>query len=102
MISTKYVPTVPEKVINADTQMKVPIGPWAKDPRLKEIGIYHREHVIASVEPFILALFTRVLGWSNDRTQVMIASLKNNFRSKNIHFYTITHFVYGRKPAAKA
>lgn len=79
--------------------MKVPIGPWPKDPKLKEMGMYHRENVIASVEPFTLALFTRVLGWSYDKTQAMIAGLKNEYRNRNNHFYTVTHFVYGRKPA---
>jgi hypothetical protein len=64
--------------------------------------MYHHEHIMASVEPFTLALFTRVLGWSNERTQAMIASLKNAFYNRKTHFYTATHFVYGRKPPAEA
>lgn len=82
--------------------MKVPIGPWAKDCKLKEIGMYQREHIIASVEPFTLALFTRVLGWSKDRTQVLMACVKDEFRNRSNHFYTASHFVYGRKPATRA
>ena len=79
--------------------MKVPVGPWPKDRKLKEIGMFHQEHGLASVEPFTLALFTRVLGWSRDRTQVLIAGVKDEIRNPRNHFYTASHFVYGRKPA---
>lgn len=82
--------------------MQVPIGPWPKDRKLKEMGMYHREHIIACIEPFTLALFTRVLGWSKERTQGIIASLEAEHRNRNNHCYTATHFVYGRKPFAKA
>jgi len=77
---------------------KTPIGPWAKDRKLKEIGMYHRENIIAGVEPFCLALFTRVLGWSNAKTQVLLARVKDELRNPRNHFYTATHFIYGRKP----
>ena len=82
--------------------MKIPIGPWAKDRKLKEIGTFHREYSLASVEPYTLALFTRVQGWSKDRTQVLIAGVKDELRNPSNHFYTTSHFVYGRKPATKA
>jgi hypothetical protein len=82
--------------------MKVPVGPWPKDRKLKEIGMFHLEHCYASVEPYTLALFTRVLGWSNERTQVLIAGVKDEVRNPSNHFYTASHFVYGRKPATKA
>jgi hypothetical protein len=44
---------------------QIPIGTWPKDPRLKELGMYQLEQMCASVEPFILALLTRFLGWSH-------------------------------------
>jgi hypothetical protein len=82
--------------------MQVPVGRWPKDPKLKEMGMYHREHIIACVEPFSLALFTRFLGWSKERTQGIMADLEAEYRNRDSHFYTATHFVYGRKPFAKA
>lgn len=27
------------------TRLQVPIGPWPKDPKMKEIGRYQREHM---------------------------------------------------------
>jgi hypothetical protein len=82
--------------------MKVPVGPWPKDRKLKEIGMFQREQGLESVEPYTLALFTRVLGWSKGRTQVLIAGVKDEVRNPSNHFYTASHFVYGRKPATNA
>jgi hypothetical protein len=91
----------PEDVGGADIKSKVPIGPWPKDRKLKEIGIFHQEHMVACVEPFTLGLFTRVLGWSHDKTQVMMEGVKDDFRKRKGCLYTASHFVYGRKPATK-
>ena len=89
-----------EEVIRADIAVKVPSGSWPKDRKLKATGMYQLEHLVASVEPFSLALFTRVLGWSVDKTQVLMAGVKDDFRNRNHHLYTTAHFVYGRKPTA--
>jgi uncharacterized UPF0146 family protein len=89
-----------EGVTRADIVVKVPGGSWPKDRKLKATGMYQLEHLVASVEPFSLALFTRVLGWSVDKTQVLMAGVKDDFRNRNHHLYTTAHFVYGMKPAA--
>jgi dGTP triphosphohydrolase len=89
-----------EEVTRVDIAVKVPSGSWPKDRKLKEIAMYQLEHVVASVEPFSLALFTRALGWSVDKTQVLMAGVKDDFRNRKNHLYTTSHFVYGKKPAA--
>ncbi|KIW33391.1 uncharacterized protein PV07_00245 [Cladophialophora immunda] len=83
-----------------DEMYKVPVGTWPKDPKLKQIGMFEREHMIAAVEPFTLALLTRVLGWSVESTQVLMANVRNEFLDKRNHLYSYFHFVYGRKPEA--
>jgi hypothetical protein len=45
----------------ANDFFQVPIGTWAKDPRLKEIGEFHRENMLACISAFTLAPLTRVL-----------------------------------------
>ena len=89
-----------EEATRTDMAVKVPSGSWPKDRKLKTIGMYQLEHLVASVEPFSLALFTRVLDWSVDKTQVLMAGVKDDFRNRKHHLYTTSHFVYGRKPAA--
>ncbi|KAF2146102.1 uncharacterized protein K452DRAFT_324137 [Aplosporella prunicola CBS 121167] len=77
---------------------KVPVGPWAKDKALKEIGKYTIIHTIEAVEPFTLALFSRVLGYSKDEIDVLLAGLRKELRDPEIHIYTPFHFIYGQKP----
>jgi len=82
-----------------DDVYKVPLGTWPKDPKLKQIGMYQREHMILSVESFTLALLTRVLNWSIEETQVLMAKVKAEFRDPEARLLSMFHFVYGRKPS---
>lgn len=74
------------------------MGPWAKGSKHKEIGRFQREHMIACVEPFTMAIFTRVLGWSLEETQVIMANVRKEMRDPKNHLLTIFHYTYGRKP----
>ena len=78
---------------------QVPIGPWPKDQKLKELGMYQREQMVECVEPFTLALLTRFMGWSIRETEVLMAQVREDFRNPKCHLYTVFHYVYGRKPA---
>jgi hypothetical protein len=53
--------------------------------------------MIACVEAFTLAPFTRILNWSYEECQVLIAGVKNEFRTEN-RLITRVHFTYGQKP----
>ena len=77
---------------------QIPIGPWAKDPKLKEIGRLMRVQMIQSVPSFMLAYYTRVLGHSMERTQATMALVKQEFQDRSLHLYLRWHFVCGRKP----
>lgn len=83
---------VQEKVV------KVPLGPWPKDARMKEIGRYQREHMSMGVESYTLGLLGKVLGWSDDECRVMIAKCVGDIRNKAVHIYIRFFFVHGRKP----
>ena len=77
---------------------KIPIGPWAKDRKLKEIGQYHRAEMLDAVEPYTMQLYTRVLGFSHEQTTIVIEGVKAEFRDRKNHLYVAYHFIYGRKP----
>jgi hypothetical protein len=51
-----------------------------------------------AIEAYGLALFTRVLGWSNEETQVFFVGVRKDLKNRNVHSYCNLHIVYGRKP----
>ncbi|KAH7336594.1 S-adenosyl-L-methionine-dependent methyltransferase [Rhexocercosporidium sp. MPI-PUGE-AT-0058] len=77
---------------------KLPLGPWPKDPRQKEIGRYELVQMVAAVEPFTLAIFTRTLGWSNERAQALMEGVRNELKDRRNHLYALVYFIHGKKP----
>lgn len=75
--------------VNAVHQkFKMPIGPWAKDPHLKDIGMANLIQLLDGLEGFSFRAFCGVLGWSKEELLVMLAQVRNElkagiFRSHN-------------------
>lgn len=65
----------------------VPLGPWPKDPKLKEVGKW--EYILApeSVEAYGLRLYTQVLGWSSDEAKIHHALVRQQLRDRTVHAY---------------
>ncbi|EEH16613.2 hypothetical protein PABG_06700 [Paracoccidioides brasiliensis Pb03] len=80
-----------------DDIYKVPMGTWPKDPNLKEIGAFQMEHMCSCIESFTFALFTRILGWDIQETQLLCDAVRKEFRDPKNHLYTVFHFVYGQR-----
>ena len=78
--------------------LKVPIGAWPKDPDLKQIGRYELLQMFDAADSFTLGFFTRVLGFSVEKTQTIIEGVKQDLKNPRHHIYSHFHFVYGRKP----
>ncbi|KAH8684983.1 S-adenosyl-L-methionine-dependent methyltransferase [Ilyonectria robusta] len=79
---------------------KVPVGAWAKDPKLKELGRFQGIQQVQAVESYTPALFARILGWTEEEIQVFIAKVKKDLTNPKIHLYIPVFFVWGRKPTA--
>jgi SAM-dependent methyltransferase len=77
---------------------KVPIGHWPKDKKLKEIGRVQRVQMIQAIPTFTIAFYTRVLGYSMEKTQLLIEGVKREFMDTSLHLYLKWHFVVGQKP----
>ncbi|KAK2736184.1 hypothetical protein FQN57_000858 [Myotisia sp. PD_48] len=76
----------------------IPIGGWAKDPKLKEIGKWHQAQVIQAVGAYTPALYTRYLGWTAEEVDVLCASVRTELKDKSLHLYQKVHFISGRRP----
>ena len=85
----------------ADLLRQVPIGPWPKDQKLKEIGRFERIQALHAVESYTLAFFTRVLGHSLDHTQLVMEGVKRELCDPKLHLYNRHHFIYGRKKGSQ-
>ena len=77
----------------------IPCGSWTKHRKLKLIGNCQLAHIVDSIEPYILAIFTRVLGWSLEKARIFITLVKREIKDKQNHLSLLVHFVYGRKSA---
>ncbi|KAI5803378.1 S-adenosyl-L-methionine-dependent methyltransferase [Peziza echinospora] len=85
-----------------ETVVKTPLGMWPSDPKEKEIGMYMREMMVEGVDGLSIGLFTRILGWSPEKTLTFTAEVKKSFKNKRNHIYTNWYVVHARKPLTKA
>ncbi|BCS18937.1 class I SAM-dependent methyltransferase [Aspergillus puulaauensis] len=81
-----------------ERRFKLPIGPWSKDKKLKKLGMWNLVHCESGIEGWAMALLTRVMGWTYDDVQALLAEMRKGLRDPNIHAYFYVVGVYGRKP----
>ncbi|KAG6172122.1 hypothetical protein E4U51_007799 [Claviceps purpurea] len=77
---------------------KVPIGPWAKDPKLAEVGRFAVAALENDLQGYTQMVWHNVLQRSADEHHVWLANLRRAIRNPKVHSYAIVHTVYGRKP----
>lgn len=70
-----------------ETKRRWPHAPWAKDPTLRELGMWSQAASLQGIEAITLALFTRVLGWSQDETLVFCAKVRDDLKNLKMHGY---------------
>lgn len=80
---------------------KRPSNTWPKDPRLKEIGMVSKPleketkrlktrqftcaNMLNGYEGFTIGPFTRALGWSKSKVDILLAKSKSEWRDRSIH-----------------
>ncbi|ETI27778.1 hypothetical protein G647_00227 [Cladophialophora carrionii CBS 160.54] len=78
---------------------KIPLGPWPRDTRLKNIGGWWLSNYLAGLQGFTYKLFsTDGLRWSRDEIEVHLADVRRAALMKSVHSYQRYHVVYGRRP----
>ncbi|KAF5694081.1 methyltransferase [Fusarium denticulatum] len=81
-----------------EERFKLPIGPWPKDERLKEIGTLMGVNMREGVAAFTAVLFTDVLGWSREEVEVFNARVREASRDRSVHPMFDCLIVTGQKP----
>ncbi|OJD33461.1 methyltransferase type 11 [Diplodia corticola] len=77
---------------------KLPVGAWARDPVLKRVGAWNWVQTFEGLEAFVLAVFTRVLGWEADEVRVFVAKCREDMRRKDVHMILNFYVAYGQRP----
>ncbi|ROT35342.1 S-adenosyl-L-methionine-dependent methyltransferase [Sodiomyces alkalinus F11] len=81
---------------------RMPIGPWAKNPDLKQVGHINLVQVLQGLEAFSLRLFCDVEGWDEAEVTVLLANVRKELQSGAFHAQIKLHVVYGQKPGTAA
>jgi hypothetical protein len=77
--------------------LQMPIGGWARDPKMKELGQFAQMVIEKDTEGYIVFM-ANTLGWTREEILVYISLLRREIRSNNSHAYYKFKAVYGRKP----
>ncbi|KAL0943553.1 umta methyltransferase family protein [Colletotrichum truncatum] len=79
-------------------KFKCPMGPWAKDPHYKEVGMLNLIQLLDGLEGFSLKLFCEFLGKTKEETLVMLAKVRQEMKGNAFHGIFDHHVVFAQKP----
>jgi hypothetical protein len=68
---------------------KIPIGGWARDIKMKQLGLFTFEFIDGSLEGFALYLFKEILGWEYDDIQEIVGMMRRAIRRSKLMPYFI-------------
>ncbi|KAK1148707.1 hypothetical protein N8T08_008592 [Aspergillus melleus] len=79
-------------------RIKLPVGSWPKDRRLKECGSLMRVNFVEGVDAFTAALFPEILGWEKEQVQALNAGVRREALDGNVHAIFDLLVVKAQKP----
>ena len=67
-------------------KLLIPLGPWPRDERAKEIGAYNLLQMETAIEGICLGTLPHApQPWSNEKIQSFLAEIRNDLRNPKIH-----------------
>jgi len=67
--------------------LKLPVGPWATNTKLKTIGRFEMINMDEGLGSLSLMLFTRALKWSVDEVELFLMNVRKDVKDRRIHSY---------------
>ncbi|QGI63796.1 hypothetical protein CEK27_007767 [Fusarium fujikuroi] len=77
---------------------KWPQNTWPRYKKHKELGAWNLENISSGLEGLSSAVYTRVLGWTKEELDVLLAKVRREMKDRTIHSYWPIYVVYGQKP----
>lgn len=68
-------------------QYKWPTNSWPKERRHKELGVWMNENLHEGWEAICMAPLTRVLGWTREEVEDLVAQNRQEQDDRSIHAY---------------
>ncbi|KAH7128027.1 S-adenosyl-L-methionine-dependent methyltransferase [Dactylonectria estremocensis] len=85
--------------VNVDEQvLKVPLGVWPRDKKMKTIGLYNRCMIYDGLHGISMGPFTRGLKWAPEEVEVYLVGVRKELMDSSQHGYIPFHVVTGQKP----
>lgn len=69
-----------------EEKLKMPLGPWPKDPELKQIGMMNLVQMLDGAEAFSLKTL-EAMGWSRSEIEVFLAKVRKEMKAGKFHAY---------------
>jgi len=66
---------------------KLPVGPWPKDKKLRDLGFWNWHYCMNGFEGWAMYLLTRVMGWSVPEVQALLVKMRDALNDKKTHAY---------------
>ncbi|KAI8650706.1 hypothetical protein NCS57_01405100 [Fusarium keratoplasticum] len=85
-----------------ERRLKMPLGPWPKDKRLKTWGAWNRQFLLQALEGFSIRGLTELLGWTYDDAQLFLVEMRNELLNPAVHSYGEVTIIYSQKPETTA
>ncbi|WPJ65655.1 hypothetical protein SMAC4_09555 [Sordaria macrospora] len=76
----------------------VPLSPWPKDKKLRDVGLYFYAVLNQDLEGATQFIFGNVLGWTKEEISTYCSHLKAEIKNLKIHGYFPYRMVYAQKP----
>lgn len=66
-------------------KVKLPIGPWPKDPELKNIGMLNLSQLLDGLDAFSFRLLCDVAGWTQTEVLLLLSQVRKDLKNPAIH-----------------
>jgi hypothetical protein len=76
----------------------IPIGTWAKNRVLKQVGLYWRTILIDGLQPIALGPMTRGLKWTKEQVEVWLIEVRKAYMEGWVHSHMPLYIICGQKP----
>jgi len=76
----------------------IPVGPWPRDKKLKEIGSFDLMQFLENLEGISIRLLTAVFKWQVEEVMVLLADVRKDLLNPRAQIQHDFYIVYGQKP----